>query len=59
MMPLKFCWFFLNFLCLISYLFTQQFPEPTRSIDLWNPFGITSTRRPGLVGILINFIKIY
>uniref|UniRef100_A0A914GZ99 Carboxylesterase type B domain-containing protein n=1 Tax=Globodera rostochiensis TaxID=31243 RepID=A0A914GZ99_GLORO len=25
-----------------------QFPEPTRNIDLWNPFGTSSTRTPGL-----------
>ncbi|RCN30431.1 hypothetical protein ANCCAN_23800 [Ancylostoma caninum] len=26
--------------------YSQLIPEPTRPIDLWNPFGPTSTPRP-------------
>lgn len=27
--------------------------EPTRTIDLWDPFGTTTTRRPGLVSLFV------
>ena len=26
-----------------------QIAEPTRTVDLWNPFGTTTTRAPGTV----------
>ena len=49
------------FLFFLSPLITviSQIIEPTRVVDLWNPFGTTTTRIPGLVGIfkLSNFHK--
>lgn len=41
----------------ILHIVPSQFPEPTRAIDLWNPFGTTTTRRPGLVKKFYYFVN--
>lgn len=46
------------FLIFLSIVFTHIF-EPTRAIDLWNPLGTTSTRRPGLVNNYFFIFFIY
>lgn len=36
-----------------------QFNEPRRPIDLWNPFGVPTTRKPGIVvGFKRYFMKL-
>ncbi|KAI1730422.1 carboxylesterase family domain-containing protein [Ditylenchus destructor] len=50
-MALKIFTVFAIFSLFIKIVDPQQLPpifEPTRPIDLWNPFGTTTTRRPGM-----------
>ncbi|WKY14608.1 hypothetical protein Q1695_000276 [Nippostrongylus brasiliensis] len=37
--------------CVLLPVDSQNIPEPTRPIDLWNPFGPTSTARPKNQGL--------
>jgi hypothetical protein len=31
---------------------TGQLSEPKRPVDLWNPFGVPTTRKPGSVSLI-------
>lgn len=39
---------------LLPLIYSQ---ELTRPIDLWNPFGTTTTRRPGMVLEIVFYLK--
>ncbi|KAK6034568.1 Carboxylesterase [Cooperia oncophora] len=46
------------FLSVIVPIYAQIIPEPTRPIDLWNPFGPTSTPRPKNQGLMKNEVAV-
>uniref|UniRef100_A0A7I4Z1D1 COesterase domain-containing protein n=2 Tax=Haemonchus contortus TaxID=6289 RepID=A0A7I4Z1D1_HAECO len=48
----------LLFISVIVPLCAQIIPEPTRPIDLWNPFGPTSTPRPKNQGLMTNEVAV-